>query len=85
MKLDDLGFSGKVVSFGSANDTLAIKDICFENQNGRLFVVGVVPKGATSNDWAVGRPCAIAWEAVTDYMIFDSEDQYARLIEESTM
>ncbi len=84
MNIDDLGFAGKVVSFGSVDDTLAIKNISFQYQNERLFVVGDVPKGATNNDWAIGRPCAIAWDSVTDYMIFDSEDQYAKLIEKSS-
>ncbi|ROR98671.1 hypothetical protein EDC56_3404 [Sinobacterium caligoides] len=83
MNIDDLGFAGKVVSFSSANDTLAIKNISFQCQNERLFVVGDVPKGATNNDWAVDRPCGVAWDSVTDYMIFDSEDQYAKLIEKS--
>lgn len=83
MNIDELGFAGKVVSFGSVDDTLAIKNIKFSLQNERLFVVGEVPKGATNNDWAVGRPCAVAWDSVTDYMIFDSEQQYAESIAKS--
>lgn len=76
-------FEGKVVSFSTSEDTLAMKCIHLEMQNGRLFVVGEVPKGATKNDWAEGRQCAIAWDSVTDYMVFDSEHQYNELIEKS--
>jgi hypothetical protein len=83
VNIDDLGFTGKVVSFGSVDDTLAIKNISFKVQNDRLFVVGDVSKGATNNDWAIDRPCAVAWGSVTDYMIFDSEEQYAELIAKS--
>ncbi len=81
--IDDLGFAGKVVSFGTVEDTLAIKDISFNMQHGRLFVVGNIPKGATNNDWAINRPCAVAWDCITDYMIFDSEEQYADLLMKS--
>lgn len=80
MKFDDLGFTNKVVSFGSAGDTLALKNVRFDLQNGILFVVGEIPIGATINDWAVGRPGALAWNSVTEYMIFESEQQYAELI-----
>lgn len=81
--IDGLSFDGKVVSFGTANENLAIKDIKFEYQNGKLFVIGVVPANATTNDWAKGIRCAIAWDSITEYMIFDSEEQYAELIEKS--
>ncbi|MEP3248084.1 MAG: hypothetical protein ABJN40_05800 [Sneathiella sp.] len=80
MDIKNADFDGKVVSFGSVDDTLAIKNIRFEYQNDRLFVLGIVPEGATDNDWAVNRPCAIAWDSVTDYMIFDSEAQYVELM-----
>ncbi len=81
--IDNLGFTDKVVSFGTVGDTLAMKGIQFQMQNGKLFVTGNVPKGATTNDWAIDRPCAIEWNSVTDYMIFDDENQYAKLIEKS--
>lgn len=79
----ELTFDGKVVSFSTANDTLAMKNIKFEVQKNRLFVAGVIPKSATTNDWAEGRPCAVAWDSVTDYMVFDSESQYVELIANS--
>ena len=76
-------FDGKTVTFGTADDNLAIKNISFEEQFGRIFVVGNIPKGTTNNDWAVGRSCAIAWDSITDYIIFDSEEIYAVSIENS--
>jgi hypothetical protein len=71
-------FTGKTVSFSTADSTLGIEEPRFETQGGRLFVVGVVPKGATTSDWAVGVRCAVAWEAVTDYLVFQSVDDYNR-------
>ncbi|MCO7224747.1 hypothetical protein [Pleionea sp. CnH1-48] len=81
--IDGLDFEGKVVSFGTESENLAIKNISFEKQFGRIFVVGEVPAGATNNDWAAGRPCAIAWDLIQDYMVFDSEDQYSEALEKS--
>ena len=79
-----LGFAGKVVSFGIKEDTLAIINPEFKYQNGRLFLVGSIPKGETNNDWAEGRPCGIAWDAVTEYIVFDSVEQYIELLAKST-
>ncbi len=76
-------FEGKLVSFSSAQDTLAIKNINLKRLEGRLFIVGLVPKGATTNNWAADRACAIAWDQVIDYMIFDSETQYLELMAKS--
>ena len=74
-------FTGKIVSFSTADSTLGIDEPRFETQGGRLFVVGVVPTGATTSDWAVGVRCAVAWEAVTDYLVFESVGDYkGRLI-----
>ncbi len=81
--IDELDFTDKVVSFGTVGDTLALKNIKFQMQNGKLFVTGNIPKGATTNDWAINRPCAIEWNSVTDYIVFDNEQQYAELIEKS--
>lgn len=69
-------FKGKVVSCGTAQDNLAIKNVTLETIEGRLFIVGQVPKGTTTNDWAADRECAVAWDSVIDYILFDSEEQY---------
>ena len=72
-------FEGKVVSCGTAQDNLAVKNVTLETIEGRLFIVGQVPNGTTTNDWAADRGCAVAWDAVTDYILFDSEEQYVEL------
>ena len=79
----DLIFEGKVVSFSTDRDTLAMKNIRFGIQKDRLFVLGEVPGNATKNDWAANRPCAIAWDSIVDYIVFDSEQQYIELITRS--
>ena len=53
----------------------------FEILGGRLFVVGVVPRGASAGDWVAGLPTAFAWDKVQDYIIFDSAADYAKRIE----
>lgn len=76
-------FSGKVVSFSTAESVLAMQDIRFEEQGGRLFVCGVIPEGVTPNEWAMNRPSAIAWDCVTDYIVFDSVTQYVEQLAKS--
>ncbi|OPZ28991.1 MAG: hypothetical protein BWZ02_01108 [Lentisphaerae bacterium ADurb.BinA184] len=76
-------FAGKTVSFSTADSTLGVEEPRFETQGGRLFVVGIVPKGATTSDWAAGVRCAVAWEAVTDYLIFESVADYSARLAQS--
>jgi len=76
-------FAGKVASFSTVDETLALKNIKLEIIANRMFITGEIPKGATQNDWAKDRPSAIVWESVTDYIIFDSEDQYVQLMKKS--
>jgi len=76
-------FSGKVVSFGLPDSTLAMINPKFEKQAGRLFVIGTIPKESTTNDYALGNSCAIAWEAITDYIIFENEKEYKKQMKKS--
>lgn len=82
-KLDFSIFEGKTVSFGTVDDNLAVKDIEFKEILGRVFIVGKVPKATTTNDWAEGKVCAVAWDSVSDYIVFESEDDYVNSIENS--
>ena len=50
----------------------------FETQGGRLFLVGTVPPGGSANDWSEGAACAVAWEKVTDYLVFESAKHYQK-------
>ena len=73
-------FSGKLVSLSIAgNDhTYTMVQTHFESQGGRLFLVGIVPRGGSSGDWSEGARCAVAWDGVTDYLVFDSVEQYQK-------
>jgi len=52
----------------------------FENQGGRIFVVGEFAEGTTANDWASGISTAIAWDQVEQYLVFESlEDYFTRM------
>ena len=75
-------FANKLVSasFAGADTTHAIEHARWETQGGRLFLVGTIPRGGSTRDWVEGVECAIAWDEVSDYLLFDSvEDYRARL------
>lgn len=76
-------FAGKTVTFSTTDATLAVENPHFEMQGDKLFVVGTVPKGASSSDWAIGVRCAVAWSEVDDYMIFDSPHDYTKRLAKS--
>jgi hypothetical protein len=71
-------FTNKVVSVSIAgeDDGRCLEHPRWEIQGGRLFLIGTVPSGASTHDWCRGIPSAVAWEAVTDYLVFDSAEQY---------
>ena len=76
-KLPD--FAGKVVyvSFVGEeryNDTVASPH--WEDHNGKLFLVGTVPPRGSDRDWCAGVVTGIAWEHITDYLVFDSVEEY---------
>jgi hypothetical protein len=54
----------------------------FETHGGRLFLSGTnVPHAPDSYSWTDGVRRLVAWDAVEEYMIFDSVEQYhGRLI-----
>lgn len=69
-------FDGKVVSFSSDEETLAIANVSVEDILGRLFIIGTIPNGGTTNDWAEGKTCGIAWDSVSDFIVFNSVEDY---------
>jgi hypothetical protein len=73
-------FSKKFVSVSIAGDshTYAMDHPHFESQGGRLFLVGTVPRGGSNGDWSEGAVCAVAWDGVTDYLVFDSVEHYQK-------
>ncbi|NKF50334.1 hypothetical protein G3R49_07070 [Shewanella sp. WXL01] len=76
-------FLDKVVSFSSNEETLAMKNVTFKTIQNRLFVVGNIQLSATIEDLAHNKACAIAWDSVHDFIIFDSEHEYSQWIEAS--
>jgi hypothetical protein len=70
--------AGKVLSVLCAGEDTGqlIYDPSFQEQGGRLFMIGTVPKEASRDNWMEGLPCAIAWDTVQDYVIFASMDDY---------
>jgi hypothetical protein len=75
-------FTNVVVSLSIAGeeDARCLEHPTWERQGGRLFLVGKVPRGCSTNDWCEGIAAAVAWEAVTDYMVFDSAAQYGKRV-----
>jgi hypothetical protein len=73
-------FSNKVVQVSLHGDehSYAMASPYFEMQGDRLFLVGVVPRGGTSSNWSEGALVAVAWERVTDYLVFKSVDVYQK-------
>lgn len=69
-------FDGKVLALtvGSNGEGLILASPKFERQCGRVFLVGAAPPAAGA--WAGGSRGAVAWDAVTDYLVFDSIDEY---------
>ena len=37
-----------------------------------------VPRGGTSSNWSEGAICAVAWDKVTDYLVFKSIKHYQK-------
>lgn len=79
----DYDFTGKIISFSTKDDALAVKNCRFQTIQSRVFVTGEIAKGSTTNDWAENVKCAIAWNEVRDLMIFNSEQEYILAMENS--
>lgn len=80
MKKSQPDFSRKVVSLGIVGNeqSYAVESPHFEMQAGRLFLVGTVPPGGSTRDWSKGVESAVAWDQVTDYLVFDSVEDYQK-------
>ena len=48
----------------------------WEDHAGRLFLVGVTPPEGSDGDWCEGVLGGIAWDKITDYLVFDSVEDY---------
>lgn len=83
MQIENLNFMDKVVSFSTNSSTLGVFNPVLKEQASRLFIVGTVADGSTTNNWARGKSCAIAWDSITDYIVFESIDEYITLLAKS--
>ncbi len=84
MAIEDLpDFSEKTVVFtiNGRESGHTLEKPTIELQAGRLFVVGTIPKGGSTNDWAEGVTGAVAWDQVTDYLVFDSPENYQHCLD----
>jgi hypothetical protein len=73
-------FNDKIVQASLVGDShmYAMASPHFEMQGDRLFLVGVVPRGGTSSNWSEGAVVAVAWDRVTDYLVFASAEIYQK-------
>jgi hypothetical protein len=73
-------FNNKVVQVGIVTDKYAYSINCprLETQGGRLFLVGTVPRGGSNGDRCEGVLRAVAWDQVTEYMVFDSVKDFRK-------
>ncbi len=56
---------------------IVLTDCMLETRGSRLFLVGAsVPVQPAVTEWTDGVRRAIAWDAVDDYLLFDSADDY---------
>ena len=71
-------FKGKCLSILTQDDT-ANHDLFnphFENQAGRIFIVGTVPKDSTESNWNTGNIVSVAWDRVAEYYTFEDLETY---------
>ena len=70
-------FVGKVVVVYTGVDSgAAVTDAEFQKYEGRLFLTGTIAQGNSIGNWLGGVRYAVAWEAVREYALFDSVDDY---------
>lgn len=82
-KLPD--YSGKCLSISLTKDDTSydLFDPHFEMQGGRLFIAGTVPHDASRSNWTEGCFSAVAWDCVTDYVVFESLDAWKKALKKS--
>ena len=72
-------FIGKVISFSSNQESLALKVEEIRNyEDDRIFICGKITRETTRNDWASGKTGCIRWSEITDFIEFESEEEYIK-------
>lgn len=75
-KLPDFTKKIVVMSFPTTDGSRTLAHPRWEMQGGRLFLIGAVPVGGSRSDWLKGGVAAVAWDMVSDYLVFDSIADY---------
>lgn len=75
-------FSGKCLSISTIDKSYNhdLYDPYFEYQGGRLFILGTVPERGSVSNWASGSLAAVAWDRVSEYIVFNSIEEYTSAI-----
>ena len=80
-----MNFENKIVSFStvgtSYNHDLASPE--FKEIKGRVFLTGKIPNGCSESGWSDNKMGGIAWDSVTDFIVFDSHKEYLEATEKS--
>lgn len=76
-----LSLRGKTIAVHLRNRAggppIVLKECMLETRGSRLFLVGTsVPAQPAVMEWTDGVRRALAWDAVDDYLLFDSPDDY---------
>lgn len=77
-KLPDFTKKVVVLSFPTTDGSRSLAYPRWERQGGRLFLIGAVPVGGSRNDWLKSGVAAVAWDMVSDYLVFDSLEDYQK-------
>lgn len=79
-------FGGQIVALELAYEEdvplTVLEETHFEVQAGRVFIIGRVPYGANPDDWCAGASCAVAWDEVISYLLFESISEYQQMVGE---
>lgn len=76
-------FSGKCISMRviDSDHSHDLFDPHFENQGGKLFIVGTIPVGSTDSGWDANQIGAIDWAGVRNYVLFQDLESYTKAVE----
>lgn len=77
---------GKTISITIMDDEINydLANPHFEDQCGRVFIIGTIPSEATESGWTANKTGAVAWDRVTGYVLFDSSDDYEKAVKKSS-
>jgi len=83
--MNEPNFSDKILSISTSGDSYNHDLISpkFEEVAGRIFITGRIPRESTQSGWNENKIGAVAWDIVTEYVIFDTYEEYKASTEKS--